>query len=189
MANERLIDKDPEEDEVVSLPFYKDPMVITVMKITVALGVISTLLTGLVLTNSRLTDVETQLSTTTDLVITLTEQQAALNTNLKILTSDHEHVKNQVSTLDLQSAKGDLATTLSILDTQSKAIDKQLATTRNGMMSLSRMIKGSRVWQDDYKNQYQKLFDDNKQLKAQIDALRGVQQKTHEEPQYLELDF
>ena len=174
MANERLIDKDPEEDEVVSLPFYKDPMVITVMKITVALGVISTLLTGLVLTNSRLTDVETQ---------------AALNTNLKILTSDHEHVKNQVSTLDLQSAKGDLATTLSILDTQSKAIDKQLATTRNGMMSLSRMIKGSRVWQDDYKNQYQKLFDDNKQLKAQIDALRGVQQKAHDEPQYLELDF
>ena len=98
-------------------------------------------------------------------------------------------LEKQVSTLDLESSKGELSTALKILETQSKNIDKQLAVTRNGMVSLARMVKGSRVWQEDYKGQYKSLFDANKVLKAEIKSLRGVQETDKPEFRYLEMDF
>ena len=189
--DERLINRDPraEEDEVKPEPFYKSSTFILVLKISLSFGVISALLTGMILTNFRLGNLEERIATTLDTFQTLIEQQEIVVTNLKQLTDSHKLLEQQVSTLDLESSKGELSTALKILDTQSQNIDRQLAVTRNGLVSLSRMVKGSRVWQEDYKGQYTKLFEDNKKLKAEIKSLRGVQEEDKPEFRYLEMDF
>jgi len=189
--DERLINRDPraEEDEEKPEPFYKSSTFILVLKISLSFGVISALLTGMILTNFRLGNLEERIATTLDTFQTLIEQQEIVVTNLKQLTDSHKLLEQQVSTLDLESSKGELSTALKILDTQSQNIDRQLAVTRNGLVSLSRMVKGSRVWQEDYKGQYTKLFEDNKKLKAEIKSLRGVQEEDKPEFRYLEMDF
>jgi len=78
---------------------------------------------------------------------------------------------------------------LEILGTQSANLDKQLAVTRNGLISLARMVKGSRVWQDDYRAQFQELFQHNDQVKESIDKLRGTAKKEKPETRYIEIDF
>ena len=189
--DERLINRDPraEEEEAKPEPFYKSSTFILVLKISLSFGVISALLTGMILTNFRLGNLEERIATTLDTFQTLIEQQEIVVTNLKQLTDSHKLLEQQVSTLDLESSKGELSTALKILDTQSQNIDRQLAVTRNGLVSLSRMVKGSRVWQEDYKGQYTKLFEDNKKLKAEIKSLRGVQEEDKPEFRYLEMDF
>jgi len=189
--DERLINRDPraEEEEAKPEPFYKSSTFILVLKISLSFGVISALLTGMILTNFRLGNLEERIATTLDTFQTLIEQQEIVVTNLKQLTDSHKLLEQQVSTLDLESSKGELSTALKILDTQSQNIDRQLAVTRNGLVSLSRMVKGSRVWQEDYKGQYTKLFEDNKKLKADIKTLRGVQEEDKPEFRYLEMDF
>lgn len=191
--DERLIDRDPKEDEEnqtpVNVPFYKNPTFKAVLKISLSLGIITTLITGLLITNSRLSGLETIFKDTLTQVAQVSEQQKILIENLKTLTSEHKRLVSKVATLDLESAQGELTQALTILDTQSKAIDKQLAVTRNGLISLSRMIKGSRVWQEDYSGQYKLLFDQNKAIKEMINDLRGVKAEKREEPQYIEMDF
>lgn len=188
--NERLIDRDPDaEQEPEAVPFYKNETFILVLKISLALGVISSLLTGLIITNMRLSTLEDQYKTTIEEVTTLNKQTDIAIQNLKTLKSEYDRLAQQVGTLDLTTAKGELSQALTILDTQSAAIDKQLAVTRNGLMSLSRMVKGSRVWQEDYRNQYQELFDANKRIKDDIQKLRGIQEEEREEPQYIEMEF
>lgn len=189
--DERLIDRDPrgDESETKPEPFYKGSTFILVLKISLSFGVMSALITGIILTNFRLGILEERIATTLSTFDTLTEQQEIVVTNLKQLTDAHKLLQKQMSTLDLESSKGELSTALKILETQSKNIDKQLAVTRNGMISLARMVKGSRVWQEDYKGQYKTLFDDNKTLKTDIKTLRGVQETESPEFRYLEMDF
>lgn len=194
--DERLINKDPravdeDENQEADLPFFKQPAFVLVLKISLSLGVISSLLTGLLITNSRLTDVEDQIQQYQEEITVFKEQQDILKQNLQTLTADHEYLVSEVNALDLSAAQGDLSQALSLFDQQADALNKQLAVTRNGLMSLSRMIKGSRVWQEDYNNQYKKLFEDNKDIQQAIDKLRGVQKdkEQREEPQYLEIDF
>ncbi len=189
--DERLIDRDPnsEESEQKEPPFYKSDTFILVLKISLALGVISSLLTGMILTNMRLGKLEEQITESLLQLQEFTLQQEVVVSNLKQLTKDHQQLDQQVSTLDLAAAKGELSTALKILDQQSQNIDKQLATTRNGLVSLARMVKGSRVWQDDYSGQYKGLFEDNKKLKSEIMQLRGIQEEEKIEPRYIEMDF
>ena len=190
--DERLIDRDPnaeDEPETAGIPFYKNPAFVFVLKISLALGVISTLITGLLITNSRLSAVEELFKDTLTNVSVVSKQQSIMIENIKTLTSDHKNLVAKVGTLDLDSAQGELSQALKILDTQNKALDKQLAVTRNGLISLSRMIQGSRVWQEDYRGQYQQLFDQNKDIKQMIKDLRGIQDIKREEPQYIEMDF
>ncbi len=190
--NERLIDRDPkaeEEAQEAAVPFYKNPTFALVLKVSLSLGLISTLVTGLLITNSRLSAVEDLFKNTLVQVSQVSEQQKIMLENLKILTDDHKRLVAKVETLDLESAQGELTQALKILDTQSKAIDKQLAVTRNGLISLSRMIQGSRVWQEDYSGQYQSLFNDNKEIKQMIKDLRGIKEEKHEAPKYIEMDF
>lgn len=188
--DERLIDRDPEEgEETTAVPFYKNDTFLLVLKISISLGVISSLLTGLIITNTRLSTLEEKYRTTIEEVSTLNNQAEIAIKNLKTLKSEYDRLNQQVGTLDLTAAKGDLSQALTILDTQSNALDKQLAVTRNGLMSLSRMVKGSRVWQEDYKNQYQDLFEANKKIKEDIKTLRGIQDEEREEPQYIEMEF
>jgi len=193
MANERLINKDPREDEEdteETTPFYKSPVFMLVVKISVALGVISSLLTGLIITNYNLSLLKEQVSEFSEQIVSFQSQHEAVTQNVKILTKSHKQLAASIGTLDLTAAKGELSQALTILDTQSAALDKQLAVTRNGLMSLSRMIKGSRVWQEDYKGQYQSLFSDNAKIKASIKTLRGIQETPKEpEPKFLEMDF
>lgn len=188
--DERLIDRDPDaEEEIKPKPFYKSETFLLVLKISISLGVISSLLTGLIITNSRLSTLEEKYRETIEEVSTLNNQADIAIKNLKTLKSEYDRLSQQVGTLDLTAAKGDLSQALTILDTQSGALDKQLAVTRNGLMSLSRMVKGSRVWQEDYRNQYQELFDANKQIKEAIKTLRGIQEEEREDPQYIEMEF
>ena len=193
MAGERLIEKDPregEEDSEASLPFYKSDSFILVIKLSIGLGVVSSLLTGLIITNNRLSSLEEKIVSFSDQISSFQTQHETVTANVKLLTNSHDQLAASVGTLDLGAAKGELSQALSILHTQSNALNKQLAVTRNGIMSLSRMIKGSRVWQEDYRAQYQGLFDENKKIKTSIEKLRGVQQKPKEpEPSFLEMDF
>ena len=147
------------------------------------------MITGLLITNSRLSSVEDLFKNTLTQVTQISEQQKVIVENIKTLTKEHKALVTNVETLDLSSAQGELSQALKILDTQSKAIDKQLAVTRNGLISLSRMIQGSRVWQEDYSGQYKVLFDQNKEIKQMIKDLRGIQDVKREEPQYIEMDF
>lgn len=190
---ERLIDRDPnagdESEAPAGVAFYKTPTFALVLKVSLTLGIISTLITGLFITNSRLSNVEDLFKNTLTQVTQISEQQKVIVENIKTLTKEHKSLVANVETLDLSSAKGELSQALKILDTQSKAIDKQLAVTRNGLISLSRMIQGSRVWQEDYSGQYKVLFDHNKEIKQMIKDLRGIQDVKREEPQYIEMDF
>lgn len=191
--DERLIDRDPNAEDdaeaTAGVPFYKSATFALVLKISIALGIISTLITGLLITNSRLSAVETLFTDTLSKVAQTTEQQTIMIENIKTLTKEQQRIVAKIETLDLDSAKGELSQALKILDTQSEALDKQLAVTRNGLISLSRMIKGSRVWQEDYSGQYKQLFDQNKEVKQMIKDLRGIQEEKREEPQYIEMDF
>ncbi|MFT7109281.1 MAG: hypothetical protein ACI843_000941 [Psychrobacter glaciei] len=191
MADERLINEDPEtDDEEQGVAFYKSPLFMQVLKISAALGVISSLLTGLIITNNRLSNLEDQITVFSDQVTTFQMQHETVIQNVKILTKSNTQLVGDVGTLDLGAAKGELSQALTILNTQSDAIKQQLATTRNGLISLSRMIKGSRVWQDDYKGRYQTLFDDNEKIIESIKKLRGIQKKPVEpDPTFLEMDF
>ena len=190
---ERLIDQDPnagdDSEAPAGIPFYKSPTFAMVIKVSLTLGIISTLITGLLITNSRLSSVEDLFKNTLTQVTQISEQQKVIVENIKTLTKEHKALVANVETLDLSSAQGELSQALKILDTQSKAIDKQLAVTRNGLISLSRMIQGSRVWQEDYSGQYKVLFDQNKEIKQMIKDLRGIQDVKREEPQYIEMDF
>ena len=154
---ERLIDQDPnsvdDSEAPAGIPFYKSPTFALVVNISLALGLVSTLITGLLITNSRLSGVEDLFKSTLSQVTQITEQQKVIVGNIKTLTSEHKALVKSVETLDLTSAQGELSQALKILDTQSKAIDKQLAVTRNGLISLSRMIQGSRVWKEEYSGQ------------------------------------
>jgi uncharacterized phage infection (PIP) family protein YhgE len=191
MADERLINEDPDAEATEpELPFYKSASFALVIKLSVSLGIISSLLTGLILTNNRLSTLEEQISVFSEQVSTFQSQHETVTENVKLLTKSHQLLAKDVGTLDLGAAKGELSQALTILNTQSDAIDKQLAVTRNGIISLSRMVKGSRVWQEDYKSQYQTLFADNAKIKQSIKALRGIQDKPPEpEPKFLEMDF
>ncbi len=189
--DEKLINRNPDEEEQApkAEPFYKSATFILVLKISLYLGVISSLLTGMILTNMRLAKLETTVIESMFEVEQLALKQEVVVTNLKQVTKDHHQLVSKVSTLDLEAAKGDLSTALNILDKQSQNIDKQLATTRNGLISLSRMVKGSRVWQDDYRGQFKTLFDANKTLKAEIKTLRGIEKEEAAGPRYIEMDF
>ncbi len=190
--DERLINRDPDEgteSAAKTVPFYKSETFILVLKVSLTLGVISSLITGLIITNMRLAGVESMLSDSRLGVQQITLQQEVVVENLKQLTQGHKQLVAQVGTLDLGAAKGELSTALKILDEQSQNLDKQLAVTRNGLISLSRMIKGSRVWQEDYRAQYDDLFDANKRLKQSIKTLRGIQDTPRREPKYIEMDF
>jgi hypothetical protein len=191
MADERLINEDPEADEnEQAVAFHKSPLFMLVLKISAALGVISSLLTGLIITNNRLSNLEDQITVFSDQVTAFQMQHETVIQNVKMLTKSNTQLVEDVGTLDLGSAKGELSQALAILNTQSDAIKKQLAITLNGLFSLSRMIKGSRVWQDDYKGRYQTLFDDNEKIIESIKKLRGIQKKPIEpEPTFLEMDF
>lgn len=194
MTNERLINKDPRDDDEaeieLELPFYKTDAFMFVIKLSVALGVISSLLTGLIMTNQRLGSLEDQVSAFSEQVSSFQTQHEAVTENVKLLTTSHKQLAGTIGTLDLTAAQGELSQALTILDTQSAALDKQLAVTRNGLMSLSRMIQGSRVWQEDYTGQYQALFTENDNIKAAIKKLRGIQEASKEpEPQFLEMNF
>lgn len=191
--NERLIDRDPNAEDdneaVTSVPFYKSATFLSVLKICLTLGIISTLITGLIITNSRLSAVENLFKDALSQSVQISEQQEIMVKNIKSLTEAHKSLLAKVETLDLESAQGELSQALLILDTQSKALDKQLAVTRNGLISLSRMIQGSRVWQEDYSGQYQQLFDQNNEIKQMIKDLRGIKETKREEPTFIEMNF
>jgi len=191
--NERLIDRDPNAEDdneaVTSVPFYKSATFLSVLKISLTLGIISTLITGLIITNARLSAVENLFKDALSQSVQISEQQEIMVKNIKSLTEAHKSLLAKVETLDLDSAQGELSQALLILDTQSKALDKQLAVTRNGLISLSRMIQGSRVWQEDYSGQYQQLFDQNNEIKQMIKDLRGIKETKREEPTFIEMNF
>jgi len=192
--DERLIKKDPKEepdDTLKGLVFYKNKTFILVFKISLIIGLICSLLAGLVITNIRLANVESMLHFAQTDIQDMATEKAAIIANMAQLQKNNEQLKNQVNMLNLDASHGKLSTTLSLLDQQNKSVNKQLAVTRNGLISLSRMIKGSRVWRDDYRIQYDELFNANKRIQESIKTLRGIQdpKPSNNTPQFIEMDF
>ena len=188
--DERLIDKDMEEAKAKEAASQADKSALWLaIKISAALGIVASMVTTLILVNSRMNENEAQLSAALAQLTELQARQEKLAEGVNELHKLSTQLQKEVGTLDIGAAKGDLSTTLGILDTQSVNFNKQLAVTRNGLISLARMVKGSRVWQEDYRSQYQVLFDDNKKVKESIDKLRGVAKKEEESDRFIELDF
>jgi len=187
---ERLIDKDMEEGEEAqgSSPF-SSPAFWLAIKVSLGTATLSTLVVVFVLLFMAIGDVEEQILGLQTQVAELDSRQKILSKGVKQLTAETQFLTSEVNSLDLGAAKGDLRTALEILGTQSANLDKQLAVTRNGLISLARMVKGSRVWQDDYRAQFQELFQHNDQVKESIDKLRGTAKKEKPETRYIEIDF
>ncbi len=187
---ERLIDKDMEEgEEAQSTSPLNSPAFWLAIKVSLGTAVISAVAVTFVLVFMALGDVEEQVLGLQTQVAELDSRQKILSKGIKQLTAETQFLTSEVNSLDLGAAKGDLRTALEILGTQSANLDKQLAVTRNGLISLARMVKGSRVWQDDYRAQFQELFQHNDQVKESIDKLRGTAKKEKPETRYIEIDF
>lgn len=187
---ERLIDKDMEEPEGGENKSSMNTAALWLaIKVSLGTGILSALVVSLVLIFMSLGDVEEQVSNLESQVAELQSRQNILKKGIQQLTSDHKYLDGEIGSLDLGAAKGDLRTALNILSVQSSNIDKQLAVIRNGLISLSRMVKGSRVWQDDYRAQFQELFQHNEQVKEDIEELRGVAKEQKKEDRYIEIDF
>jgi len=192
MANnrERLIDKDMEDgEEVQEASALNSPAFWLAIKISFGTAILSGLVVAIVLVFMAVGEVEEQLSEVDEELKELQSRQQIIAKSIKQLTSESQFLSREIESLDLGAAKGDLRQALNILGTQSGNIDKQLAVTRNGLISLARMVKGSRVWQDDYRAQFQELFQHNEQVKEDIKELRGVAKKQTQESRYIELDF
>lgn len=189
VGDERLIDEDPASSEEDKTSFFKSKTFLLILKISLAVGLISSVVTGLIITNMRLSEVEAEITDQILATERIDNQQSTLVQNIKALKTQLDQTTAKIDTLNLSAARGQLNKTLEILQRQSKNIDVQLATSRNGLLSLSRMVKGSRVWQEDYRNQFQQLFDENQTLKTEIERLRGVYSAPKEEPEFLEMEF
>lgn len=187
---ERLIDKDMEDSEgAPQASGMASPALWLAIKISFGTAVLSAISVAIVLAFMAIGDAEDKIEKIGEQVTELQNRQKIIAKGIKQLTSESQFLTREVESLDLGAAKGDLRKALDILGTQSGNIDKQLAVTRNGLISLARMVKGSRVWQDDYRAQFQELFQHNEQVKEDIQELRGVAKKEKQDSRYIELDF
>lgn len=190
MANERLIDKDLEESEeeanpslLASLGFW------LAIKASVGTGILSGIIVTFVMLFMEVGDTQEKLAAIDTKMEEFEGRQQVLTKGIKQLNTITQGLTQEVRSLDVSAARGDLREALTILNTISENHDKQLAVSRNGLISLSRMIKGSRVWQDDYRTQFQELFQHNQQVKDEIKELRGLADPKKENTRYIELDF
>lgn len=183
---EKLINEDPnvELDDSMRIKLLeasaKSRLIILAVLATLCLILLAIVIAGFITMTLRISDLE---SANTELHNMHTEQETTLETlSLQIATFDSEYGANldSIKDLSLNGAEGKLAKVAKMLQQVSVMREKELATTRNGLLSLSRMVRGSSVWQDDYNHQYQDLLDTNRNLMEQIQELRGI--KKEEKP-------
>lgn len=187
---ERLIDRDLEESEEAPTPsLLSSPALWLAVKISVGLGVLSGVVVAFVLIFMEISTTQEQLMLIDEKITDFEQRQNVVSEGIKQLNKVTQALNRDVKALDVSAAQGDLREALGLLHTLTENLDKQLAVNRNGLISLSRMIKGSRVWQDDYRAQFQELFQYNRQTKDDIQKLRGLADPTKEDSHQIDLDF
>jgi hypothetical protein len=183
---EKLINEDPnvELDDSMRIKLLeasaKSRLIILAVFATLCLILLAIVIAGFITMTLRISDLETA---NTELHTMHTEQETTLETlSMQIAKFDSEYGASldSIKDLSLNGAEGKLAKVAKMFQQVSVMREKELATTRNGLLSLSRMVRGSSVWQDDYNHQYQDLLDTNRNLMEQIQELRGI--KKEEKP-------
>ena len=187
---ERLIDKDLDEEEEESSPsLLNSPGFWLALKASFGTAILSAITITFIMLFMEVGETQEKLEAINEQFAEFESRQKILTKGVKSLNTITQGLTREVRSLDVGAAKGDLREALTILNNISENQDKQLAVSRNGLISLSRMIKGSRVWQDDYRAQFQELFQHNQQVKDEIKELRGLANPKKEETRYIELDF
>lgn len=186
--DEKLIDEDPnaELDDSMRIKLLeasaKSRLIILAILATLCLILLAIVIAGFITMTLRISDLE---AANVELHALHTEQEGtleALSLQLAKFDSDYGSSLDSIKDLSLNGAEGKLAKVAKMLQQLSDMREKELATTRNGLLSLSRMVRGSSVWQDDYGNQYQDLLSKNRNLMEQIQDLRGVKKEEKPEP-------
>ncbi len=186
--DEKLIDEDPnaELDDSMRIKLLeasaKSRLIILAIMATLCLILLAIVIAGFITTTLRISDLE---AANVELHALHTEQEGtleALSLQLAKFDSDYGSSLDSIKDLSLNGAEGKLAKVTKMLQQLSTMREKELATSRNGLLSLSRMVRGSSVWQDDYSHQYQDLLDSNRNLMEQIQDLRGVKKEEKPEP-------
>ncbi|MCP5326295.1 MAG: hypothetical protein H7A09_08210 [Oceanospirillaceae bacterium] len=186
--DEKLIDEDPnaELDDSMRIKLLeasaKSRLIILAIMATLCLILLAIVIAGFITMTMRISDLE---AANVELHALHTEQEGtleAISLQLAKFDSDYGSSLDSIKDLSLNGAEGKLAKVAKMLQQLSDMREKELATTRNGLLSLSRMVRGSSVWQDDYGNQYQDLLSKNRNLMEQIQDLRGVKKEEKPEP-------
>lgn len=186
--DEKLIDEDPnaELDDSMRIKLLeasaKSRLIILAIMATLCLILLAIVIAGFITMTMRISDLE---AANVELHALHTEQEGtleALSLQLAKFDSDYGSSLDSIKDLSLNGAEGKLAKVAKMLQQLSTMREKELATSRNGLLSLSRMVRGSSVWQDDYNHQYQDLLDTNRNLMEQIQELRGVKKEEKPEP-------
>lgn len=186
--DEKLIDEDPnaELDDSMRIKLLeasaRSRLIILAILATLCLILLAIVIAGFITMTMRISDLE---AANVELHALHTEQEGtleALSLQLAKFDSDYGSSLDSIKDLSLNGAEGKLAKVAKMLQQLSDMREKELATTRNGLLSLSRMVRGSSVWQDDYGNQYQDLLSKNRNLMEQIQDLRGVKKEEKPEP-------
>lgn len=185
---EKLIDEDPnaELDDSMRITLLetaaKSRLIILAVFATLCLILLAIVIAGFITMTLRISDLETA---NAELQTMHTEQETTLESlSMQIAKFDSEYGASldSIKDLSLNGAEGKLAKVTKMFQQASVMREKELATTRNGLLSLSRMVRGSSVWQDDYSHQYQDLLDTNRNLMEQIQELRGIKKEEKAEP-------
>lgn len=185
---EKLIDEDPnvELDDSMRIQLLeasaKSRLIILAVFATLCLILLAIVIAGFITMTLRISDLETA---NVELHTMHTEQEntlESLSMQIAKFDSDYGASLDSIKDLSLNGAEGKLSKVTKMFHQLSSMREKELATSRNGLLSLSRMVRGSSVWQDDYNNQYQDLLNSNRNLTEQIQELRGIKKEEKPEP-------
>lgn len=185
---EKLIDEDPnaELDDSMRIKLLeasaKSRLIILAVFATLSLILLAIVIAGFITMTLRISDLETA---NAELHKMHTEQEntlESLSMQIAKFDSDYGSSLDSIKDLSLNGAEGKLSKVTKMFQQLSSMREKELATSRNGLLSLSRMVRGSSVWQDDYSHQYQDLLDTNRNLMEQIQELRGIKKEEKAEP-------
>lgn len=185
---EKLIDEDPnaELDDSMRIKLLeasaKSRLIILAVFATLCLILLAIVIAGFITMTLRISDLETANAELHKMHAEQENTLESLSIQIAKFDSDYGASLDSIKDLSLNGAEGKLSKVTKMFQQLSSMREKELATSRNGLLSLSRMVRGSSVWQDDYSHQYQDLLDTNRNLMEQIQELRGIKKEEKAEP-------
>lgn len=185
---EKLIDEDPnaELDDSMRIKLLeasaKSRLIILAVFATLCLILLAIVIAGFITMTLRISDLETANAELHKMHAEQENTLESLSMQIAKFDSDYGASLDSIKDLSLNGAEGKLSKVTKMFQQLSSMREKELATSRNGLLSLSRMVRGSSVWQDDYSHQYQDLLDTNRNLMEQIQELRGIKKEEKAEP-------
>jgi hypothetical protein len=160
MGEQALVLSDEQRIELLENRATKNLYVIISMA-GVLLLLLSLLISGFVMIGLRMSNIDDGLKTNSD--------HQEITTGLQSeVTSHREHLLtfNQIlATYDINQQAGAMAQIIALEAQREKDLKTFLGTMQHAIISLSRMIPGSRAWHEDFNNEIEKIkFRSGKRL-------------------------